>query len=96
MINRFLHGALLLPALVLIFICPQAVAVSQVSFDSHNIRLTIAVPLHKVGVIDSGMVQVHKGWNFFKLGHTAQIELFHEGYWQGPCHLYTRLIRLLS
>ena len=77
MISKLLLGALLLPALVLICTCSQTVAVSQVSFDSHNIRLTFDVPLHKVDVIDSGLVQVHKGWNLFELGHTARIELFH-------------------
>jgi hypothetical protein len=51
-------------------------AVTEVTFDSHDVRLTIDVSSHEVVVVDSGLVQVHQGWNCLGLSHTARIDTF--------------------
>jgi aminopeptidase N len=74
MISRSHISALLLPAIFVFCACQQAVAVSQVSFVSHRMRLAIDVPMHALSVVDSGLIEVNMGRNFFQLSHTALIE----------------------
>jgi hypothetical protein len=61
-------------ALVLATVCPQVTAVSRVSFDNHDIRLTLDIAPHSADVTDSGLMAVTPGWNLFELAQTAQIE----------------------
>jgi len=76
MCKKYVASAALLSALLLLICCGQAAAVSEVSFESHDIRLTIDVPSHMAVVSDSGTVHIRRGWNAFGLSRGAQIDEF--------------------
>jgi len=47
---------------------------SPVVFDSHYIQLKLDVPTHSATISDSGSLSLNKGWNWFYVNRTAEIE----------------------
>ncbi len=59
-----------------LLVAGQTGAVSNVTFDNHEIKLALDVPAHRAAIEDKGRMSVAKGGNMFLLNDAAKIETF--------------------
>ncbi|MEA2030826.1 MAG: hypothetical protein U9N55_04435 [candidate division Zixibacteria bacterium] len=74
MINRVTTIIILLAAVMLTATESQATTVSMVSFQKHQLHITLDIPSHTAQITDKGTLETTQGWNMFYINHNAVID----------------------